>query len=128
MLYRKQVRACALVLAPLIVAACGAENLSTPSFSQTTHIISSTGFGAAPSACHEFNNATAGAVTVFVTPPSIHLILRTGTCSAPGQTLVEKDIELVSVNAPAASNNEVASNPNPLGPETPYMLRLRYWQ
>src|SRR4029079_7259655 len=78
MLYGKQVRACALVLAPLIVAACGAENPSTPtpSFSQTTHIMSSTGFGAAPSACHEFNNAKAGA----------------GTCSAPGQTLVEEDI------------------------------------
>lgn len=78
--------------------------------------------------CHEFNNAKAGNVTVFVTPPSIHLVLRTGTCNVPGSILAEKDTELVDVYAPAGSNHVSLSNPNPSGPDTPYTLRLTYWR
>jgi hypothetical protein len=90
--------------------------------------MSSTGFGGATTACIEFTNAKAGTVTVFVTPPSIHLVLRAGTCNAPGQFVAEKDTELVNVNAPAGSNNLRLSNPNLSGPDTPYTLRLTYWQ
>src|SRR3954464_7874520 len=130
MLHGKQVRASLVFLAALVIPACGAESPSTPtpSFSQTTHIVTSTGFGGAATACEGFNNAKAGPVTVFVTPPSIHLVLRTGTCNAPGQILAEKDTELVNVNAPAGTNNVRFANPNPSGPDTEYMLRLTYWQ
>jgi hypothetical protein len=127
---RKQVRASLVFIAALVVPACGAESPASPtaSYSQSTHIINSSGFGGSPTACDEFNNARAGAVSVFVTPPSIHLVLRSGTCNAPGQTLAEKDTELVNVNAPAGANHVRVSNPNPSGPDTPYMLRLTYWQ
>lgn len=130
MRYGKEVRAFLMLSAILIVPACGADSPSTPtpSSSQTTHIITSTGFGGAPTSCIDFNNAKAGAVSAFVTPASIHLTLRTGTCNAPGQLVAEQDTELVNVNAPAGSNNVRLSNPTPSGPETPYMLRLTYWQ
>jgi hypothetical protein len=126
----KQLRASLTALAILMVPGCGADSPSTPtpSYSQTTTIVDSTGFGGAATTCNEFNNAKAGPVSAFVTPPSIHLVLRTGPCNAPGQIVAEKDTELVNVNAPAGSNNVRLSNPNPSGPETPYMLRLTYWR
>jgi len=113
-----------------MISACGGESPSTPTpaYSQTTHIVTSTGFGGAATACEAFNNAKAGTVTVFVTPPSIHLVLRSGTCNAPGQILAEKDSELVNVNAPAGSNHVRLTNPNPSGPDTEYLIRLTYWQ
>jgi hypothetical protein len=119
-----------VLFATLVVSSCGAGSPSTPtpSYSQTTSIVDSTGFGGAATSCHEFNNAKAGPVSVFVTPPTIHLILGTGTCNAPGQALAEKDTEWVNVNAPAGSDHVRLSNPNPSGPETPYLLRLTYWR
>jgi len=129
MRYRKQVRA-SLIVGTVAVSACGAASPSSPSpsYSQSNHIINSSGFGGSSAVCDEFNNAKAGPVSVFVTPPSIHLALRSGTCNAPGQTLAEKDTELVNVNAPAGPNHVRVFNPNPSGPDTPYMLRLTYWQ
>jgi hypothetical protein len=96
-----------VLVAALGVQACGAQNPSSPapSYSQTTALVTSTGFGGASTACQEFNNAKAGPVSVFVTPPSIHLVLRAGTCNAPGQIVAEMDTELVNVNAPAGSNH-----------------------
>jgi hypothetical protein len=130
MLFARRVGVCLVFSAVLVVPACGSKGPSTPtsSPSQTTHVISSTGFGGAATACIDFVNAQAGAVSAFVTPPSIHLVLRAGTCNAPGQILAEKDTQLVNVNAPAGSNHLRLSNPNPSGPYTPYMLRLTYWQ
>jgi len=126
----KEVRASLTLLAILIVPECGGESPSTPtpSYSQTTETFDSSGFGGAATSCAEFNNAKAGPVSVFVTPPSIHLVLRTGTCNAAGPIVAEKDTELVNVPAPAGSNNVRLSNPNPSGPETPYFLRLTYWK
>jgi hypothetical protein len=128
MLYGKQVRASLVLFAPLEVPACGAGSPSTPtpSYSQTTEIVFGSGFGGADT-CKQFNNAKAGTVSVFVTPPSIHLVLRVGTCNAPGQILAEKDTELLNVNAPAGSNHVRLSNPDPSGSDTPYTLRLTYW-
>ena len=127
MRYDKQARASVVLFAALVVPACGGESPSSPtaSYSQRTVIVSSSGFGGSPTTCEEFNNAKAGPVTVFVTPPSIHLVLRTGTCNAPGQMLAEKDTELVNVSAPAGSNHLRLSNPSEL--DTPYLLRLTYW-
>jgi hypothetical protein len=130
MLSAKRARTSVVLFAALGVPACGAETPSSPapSYSQTTAIITSTGFGGASSACQEFNNAKAGPVSAFVTPPSIHLVLRAGTCNAPGQTVAERDTELVNVNAPVGSNHVRLSNPNPSGADTPYTLRLTYWR
>jgi hypothetical protein len=94
--------------------------------SQTTEIVSGSGFGGSTTVCTEFNNAKAGPVTVFVTPPSIRLILRAETCNAPGQVLAEKDTELVNVGAPAGANHVRLSNPSEL--DTPYTLRLTFWR
>jgi len=114
-----------LVFVPaLAVSACGVSP-SGPTYSQTTEIVSGSGFGGSTTVCTGFNNAKAGPVTVFVTPPSIHLILRAGTCNAPGQVLAEKDTELVNVGAPAGANHVRLSNPSEL--DTPYTLRLTYW-
>jgi len=130
MLHGKQVRASLVFFAAGVVPACGSASPSTPtpSYSQTSTVITGSGFGGSPTACIDFNNAKAGTVTVFVTPPSIHLVLRAGTCNAPGQIVAEKDAELVNVNAPAGANHVRLSNPNPSGPDTPYTLRLTYWQ
>ena len=65
---------------------------------------------------------------MFVTPPTIHLVLRTGTCNAPGRIVAEKDTELVDVNAPAGWNHVRVSNPNPSDLNSTYILRLTYWQ
>jgi hypothetical protein len=119
----------ALVFVPAFaVSACGGESPSGPTYSQTSVVVLGSGFGGAATACEEFNNAKAGPVSVFVTPPSIHLVLRAGTCNAPGQLVAEKDTELVNVNAPAGSNHVRLSNPNPSGPDTPFTLRLTYWR
>jgi hypothetical protein len=130
MLSAKCVRGCLTLFIAFGTPACGSQSPSSPTgvYSQTTQIVQSTGFGGAVEACQEFNNSRAGAVTVFVTPPSIHLVLRVGTCNAPGQIVAEKDTELVNVNAPAGSNHVRLTNPNPGGPDTPYMLRLTYWR
>jgi hypothetical protein len=127
MRYGKQARASLVLFTALGVQACGGESPSSPtaSYSQTTVVVSGSGFGGSATVCQEFNNAKAGAVTVFVTPPSIHLVLRTGTCNAPGQILSERDTELVNVNAPAGSNHVRLSNPS--GLDTAYTLRLTYW-
>jgi len=58
----------------------------------------------------------------------LHLVLRAGTCNAPGQIVAEKDTELVNVNAPAGANHVRISNPDRSGPDTPFTLRLTYWQ
>src|SRR3954447_20640754 len=130
MLSAKWVRTSLAAFIALAAPACGSQSPSSPAgvYSQTTEIVQSTGFGGAVQACQEFNNSRAGAVTVFVTPPSIHLVLRVGTCTAPGQIVAEKDTELVNVNAPAGANHVRLTNPNPAGPDTPYMLRLTYWR
>jgi hypothetical protein len=129
MIYGYRVRASLFFFAALVVPACGADSPSTPTptYYQSTHTLGSPGFGGSPSTCHNFDNAKAGAVSVQVTPPSIHLVLRAGTCSAPGEILAANDTALTNVNAPAGSNHVRLSNPNPSGPETPYTLGLTYW-
>jgi hypothetical protein len=129
-MFGKQARASLVLFAAFVVPACGGKSPSspTPSYSQTSEVVLGSGFGGATTACIDFNNAKAGPVTAFVTPPSIHLVLRAGTCNAPGQIVAESDTELVKVNAPAGSNHLRLSNPNPSGPETPYTLRLTYWR
>src|SRR3954466_3486997 len=105
MLCRISALACLVFVPALAVTACGAQSPSGPTYSQTSAVVSASGFGGSTTACNEFNNAKAGPVTVFVTPPAIHLILRAGTCNAPGQVLAEKDTELVNVAAPAGANH-----------------------
>jgi hypothetical protein len=119
----------ALIFVPALAASdCGGQSPSGPTYSQTGVVSLFSGFGGATTACQDFNNAKAGPVSVFVTPPSIHLVLRAGTCNAPGQILAEKDSELVNVNAPAGANHVRISNPDPSGPDTPFTLRLTYWK
>jgi hypothetical protein len=118
-----------LVFVPaLAVSACGSQSPSGPTYSETSVVSLSSGFGGATTVCRDFNNAKAGPVSVFVSPPSIHLVLRAGTCNAPGQIVAESDAELVKVNAPAGANHLRISNPDPSGPDTPFTLRLTYWQ
>ena len=116
-----------VLLMAFLISACGAGSPSSPtsSSSETTDLITyPTAFGGAPTSCLDFNNAKAGPVSVFVTPPSVHVVLRTGTCVAAGQTLAEKDAELINVSAPAGKNNAVFSNP----PASDITVRLTYWK
>jgi len=116
-----------VLLVAFAVSACGAESPSSPtsSSSQTTDLITfPTAFGGAPTSCLDFKNAKAGPVSVFVTPQSVHVVLRTGTCVAAGQALAEKDTELINVSAPAGMNNVLLSNP----PASDITVRLTYWK
>jgi hypothetical protein len=127
MFYGDQRRTVFVLLVAFAVSACGAESPSSPtsSSSQSTDLITyPTGFGGAPTSCVDFNNAKAGPVSVFVTPPSMHVALRTGKCNAAGQVLAEKDTELINVAAPAGANNLVLSN----APASDITIRLTYWK
>jgi hypothetical protein len=76
-------------------------------------------------ACWEFDNAKAGAVSAEVTPRSIHLILGAGKCAAPGQLLAEKDGELANVTAPLGWIHVTLVNQSDA--EAPYTLRVAYF-
>jgi hypothetical protein len=67
MRYGRQARAALVLFAALRVPACGGESPSLPtaSCSQTTVVVSGSGFGGSGSVCQEFINAKAGGVTVL---------------------------------------------------------------
>jgi len=74
--------------------------------------------------CWGFTSARAGAVSAGVTPASIRVILAAGSCSAPGQTLAEKDGEVSNIETPAGMNHVTLSNQ---GVTTSFTLTLTYW-
>jgi len=74
--------------------------------------------------CWDFTSARAGAVSAGVTPASLRVILAAGSCSAPGQTLAEKDGEVSNIDTPAGVNHVSLSNQ---GVATSFTLTLTYW-
>jgi len=128
MLHTIQARAFSVLLAALGVPACGSQSPSvpTPPSVQTMDTMSGPPIAAHSNTCWDFNNAKAGPVSADVTPRTIHLTVTAGKCSAPGQTLAEKDGEVVNAAAPAGWNHVTLSNPS--DSEVPYTLRITYWR
>jgi hypothetical protein len=126
MLHGTQARVSLVLFAALAVPACGGESPSVPTtpHARGTETLSGP-ISAHASFCRDFNNAKAGAVSADVVPPSFHLLLGSGTCSAPGQILAEKDGEVANVDAPAGWNHVTLSNPSDLN--TSFTLRITHW-
>jgi hypothetical protein len=99
--------------------------MPTRAYALGTDTLSGSNIAAHSSFCKDFNNGKAGAVGADVTPPSIHLVLSSGTCSAPNQMLAENDREVANVNAPAGWNHVKASNSS--DSDTAFTLRITYW-
>jgi hypothetical protein len=120
------VASAAVACAALAVAGCGAgaDPAPTPTYVRGTSTASATNFRANTNSCVAFNNARAGEVSAYVTPPWIHLQLGVGTCAAPGQVLAERDGD-VTVDAPAGWNHLTLSNRS--GSDTNYTLTLTHW-
>lgn len=117
--------AAGVLWAALGLPGCGGGNSApTPTFVRTTETGSGTNLAAGTTLCVGFNNARAGEVSVYVTPPSIHLTLRAGTCEAPGQVLTEQDGN-VTADAPAGWNHVTLSNRS--AADTAYTLSLTHW-
>ncbi len=129
MLYSNQVRVPFVFLAALAASACGSGSPATPTQpyagAGSIETVSGPPIAAHSTACWEFNNTKAGAVSADVTPRTIHLILGVGKCNAAGQVLAEKDGELVNVNAPAEWIHVTLSNQSDV--DVPYILRVAYF-
>lgn len=127
MLYATRARTCLVVFVVAVGSACGSGSPSEPTrpYTRGTETLSGPNLAAHSSFCKDFDNAKAGPVSVDVTPPSIHLILGTGTCKAPGQILAAKDGEVTNVDAPEGSNHVTLSNRS--NTDTPFTLRIIRW-
>jgi hypothetical protein len=126
---RDRVSACATaaLCGAVVLTSCGGSGgptAPTPSFVRGTETAAATGFAQHTTFCVEFNNARAGEVSAYVTPPWIHLQLGAGTCAAPGQVLAERDGD-VTADAPAGWNHVTLSNPS--DSSTNYTLNLTHW-
>ena len=120
--------AAVLLFAALCFSAC--ESSETPAAptnpsARGTDSLSGSNLAAQSSFCQGFNNAKAGPVSADITPPFLHLVVRAGPCSAPGQILGEQDGEVANVNAPAGPNQVTVSNRSETN--TAYTLRINYW-
>ena len=117
-----------LLLAALCFSACESnETPVTPTnpSARGTDSLSGSNLAAQSSFCRGFNNAKAGPVSADITPPFLHLVVRAGPCSAPGQILGEQDGEVANVNAPAGPNQVTVSNRSDTN--TAFTLRITYW-
>lgn len=126
MLHGSHARVSLVIFAALAVPACGGQSPSVPTtpYGRGTETLSGP-VSAHSSFCRDFNNAKTGPVSADVVPPSFHLLLGAGTCSAPGQILAEKDGEVANVVAPAGSNHVTLSNPS--DSDTSFTLRITHW-
>ena len=115
-----------VIFVALAVPACGTESPAVPTtpHARGTETLSGP-ISAHSSFCRDFNNARSGPVSADVVPPSFHLLLGAGTCSAPGPILAEKDGEVANVEAPAGSNHVTVSNRSDL--DTSFTLRITHW-
>lgn len=126
MLHRSHSLVSLALFAALAVPACGGESPAVPTtpHARGTETLSGP-IPAHASLCKEFDNAKAGAVSAWVSPRSIYLVLGAGTCSAPGQILAEKDGEVTNVDAPAGRNHVRLSNRSDL--DTSFTLSIMHW-
>ena len=128
MLHACKARASLVLVAALTVPACGGdESPSAPTrqYARGTESISGSNLAAHSSFCHNFENARAGAVSADVTPPSIHLVLAAGRCSARGAILAEKGGEIVNADAPEGWNHVTLFNRS--DSPTAFTLRITHW-
>ena len=128
MLHVSETRASLVLVAALVVPACGeSESPSAPArqYAQGTGSISGSSLAAHSTFCYDFDNAKAGPVSADVNPRSIHLVLAAGRCSAPGEILAEKAGEIANADAPEGRNHVTLFNRS--DSPTAFTLRVTRW-